>query len=303
MQFITQAQVKSWLPVRSAGAHKGNFGRVLVIAGSRMMCGAGFLCAKSALVAGAGLVYWALPASMQPTFAAVLPEVITIPLPENQNGEIDASAWELFPEMCERYKPSLVVVGPGMGKSSLLPLLLADCALPLIVDADALNMLSRQTAWHTHWPKERPSIFTPHAVEMARLLGETAAEDESARMAQVTKLMHFTGGACLLKGMHTLVGAQLNKDEQIFQNTTGTAALAKAGSGDVLSGMLAGLWAQLGTKEGFSLHTALKSAVCGVYLHGLAGELAAQKQGEYSVLASDTLACIPGAFNCITGEK
>lgn len=303
MQLITQAQVKTWLPVRSADDHKGKFGRVLVVAGSRTMCGAGFLCAKSALMAGAGLVYWALPASMQPSFAAVLPEVITIPLPENEHGEIDASAWEYFPEICEQYKPSLIVIGPGMGKSSLLPLLLANCALPLIVDADALNELSRQTAWHTHWPQERPAIFTPHAMEMARLLGETVAVTEEERVRQVTKLMQLTGGVCLLKGAHTLVGTCLNKEEFIFQNTTGTVALAKAGSGDVLSGMLAGLWAQLGTAEGFSVHTAFQTALCGVYLHGLAGELAAQTKGIYSVLASDTLTCITGAFRRVQGEE
>ena len=303
MQLITQAQVKTWLPVRSAQAHKGNFGRVLVIAGSRTMCGAGFLCAKSALVAGAGLVYWALPASMQPAFAAVLPEVITIPLPENQTGEIDASAWELFPEICEKYKPSLVVAGPGMGSSPLLPLLLANCALPLIVDADALNALARQTAWHAHWPQERPCIFTPHAMEMARLLGENVAQNETARLAHVTKLAQLTSGVCLLKGAQTLVCATINRKEQVFQNTTGTVALAKAGSGDVLSGILAGLWAQLGTAEDFSTHTALQTTVCGVYLHGLAGELAAQTKGIYSVLASDTLSYVPGAFRRVREEE
>ena len=303
MQLITQAQVKKWLPVRDADAHKGNFGRVLVVAGSRNMCGAGFLCAKSALIAGAGLVYWALPQSLQSAFAAALPEVITIPLPENDFGEINASAWELFPDICQSYKPSLLVAGPGMGKSSFLPLLLANCALPLVVDADALNMLARQSAWHTSWPKERPAIFTPHAMEMARLLGKPAAENESARVTQVMELAQLTEGVCLLKGAHTLVASQFNKEKQLFQNTTGTVALAKAGSGDVLSGLLAGLWAQLGAVEGFSTHSALKAAVCGVYLHGLAGELAAQTHSVYSVLASDTLACVPGAFRHIQEEE
>lgn len=303
MQPITQAQVKNWLPVRPEEAHKGCFGRVLVVAGSRTMCGAGFLCAKSALRAGAGLVYWALPANMQPSFAAALPEAITIPLPENEQGDIDAGAWEIFPEICARYNPSLIVVGPGMGKSPLLPLLLANSALPLIVDADALNALSDQAAWHSRWPKDRPTIFTPHAMEMARLLGETIAENESARQAQVSKLAQLTAGVCLLKGAHTLVAAHVSKELQIFRNTTGSVALAKGGSGDVLSGLIAGLWSQLGTVEGFSVHTALKSAVCGVYLHGLAGEMAAQSKGIYSVLAGDTLACIPGAFRCVQGEE
>ena len=117
MHPITQELVKSWLPVRRAEAHKGCFGRVLVVAGSRRMCGAGLLCAKSVLAAGAGLVYWALPASMQSSFAAALPEAITLPLPENEQGEIAASAWEIFPEICARYNPSLIVVVPGWGKA------------------------------------------------------------------------------------------------------------------------------------------------------------------------------------------
>lgn len=303
MQPITQAQVKTWLPVRHAEAHKGCFGRVLVVAGSRTMCGAGLLCAKSALLAGAGLVYWALPADRQPSFAAALPEAITLPLPTNEQGDMDASAWEIFPEICAKYNPSLIVAGPGMGQSPLLPLLLANSALPLIVDADALNALSRQAAWHTHWPKDRPTIFTPHAMEMARLLGETVAKSEAARQAQVIKLAQLTAGVCLLKGPRTLVTAQLSKGQQIFQNTTGSVALAKAGSGDVLSGVIAGLWAQLGTAEGFSIHTAFKAAASGVYLHGLAGEMAAQAKGTYSVLASDTLACIPGAFRRVQEEE
>lgn len=296
MQPITQAQVKKWLPVRDANAHKGCFGRVLVIAGSRGMCGAGFLCAKSALAAGAGLVYWALPASMQPAFAAALPEVITLPLPEDEHGQIDASAWELFPDICVRCNPSLVIAGPGMGQSLLLPLLIDNCSLPLVLDADGLNALSAQTAWHTRWPANRPAVLTPHAAEMARLLGTSPATQEPLRLNQVTQLAQLTQSACLLKGPRTLVAAEFDTNLHVVENTTGTVALAKAGSGDVLGGLIAGLWAQLGSAQGFSVHSAYQASVCGVYLHGLAGELAAGSKGIYSVLASDTLACVPGAF-------
>ncbi len=303
MQPITQAQVKKWLPVRPAGAHKGNFGRVLVVAGSRTMCGAGALCARGVLMAGAGLVYWALPASMQPAFAAAFPEAITIPFPEDENGQIAANAWELFPELCERYQPGVVVAGPGMGQSPLLPNLLQNLSLPLLVDADALNSLARMPGWHRAWPQERPAIFTPHAGEMARLLGESIAQNETERLTQITNLAQLTQGVCLFKGEHTLVAANEGVSLQTFQNTTGSVALAKAGSGDVLGGLIAGLWAQLGTAEGFSVHTALKAAVCAVYLHGLAGELAAQSKSIYSVLASDTLAAIPCAFRKVQEEE
>ena len=292
MQPITQALVHEWLPLRPQTAHKGNFGRVLLVAGSRMMCGAGFLCAKSALMAGAGLVYWALPKGIQPAFAAALPESITFPLPENELGEIDEPAWELFPEICAKYKPSLLVAGPGMGQSPLLPLLLQNISLPLLVDADALNALTRMPGWHSAWPHERPAIFTPHGAEMARLLNSPVAADEPARQAQVQKLAQLTNGVCLLKGARTLVCS----GNELLENTTGGPALAKGGAGDVLSGVIAGLWAQLGTQEGFSMHTALKAAVCGVYLHGLAGDLASHDKSPYSVLAGDISHYVARAF-------
>jgi len=290
-------QLAQWLPPRPKNAHKGNFGRVLVVAGSRTMCGAGFLCAKAALTAGAGLVYWALPQTMQPAFAAALPEVITLPLPEQENGAIAESAWKLFPEICAKYNPSLLVVGPGMDASPLLPQLLPDIALPLVVDADGLNMLSREAGWHCTWPQDRPAIFTPHGAEMARLLGTAVAMEEETRQAQVKQLARLTGGVAVLKGAPTYVQAE----NSFYQNTTGGPALAKAGSGDVLSGVIAGLWAQWGTAEGFSVHTAWKAAVCGVYLQGLAGDLAARDKGNYSVLATDTLAYLPQAF--LTGQE
>ena len=299
MQPITQALVHEWLPMRAQAAHKGHFGRVLVVAGSRTMCGAGLLCAKSALASGAGLVYWAIAKSMQPAFAAALPEAITLPLPENADGEIDESAWELLPEICAQLKPSLLVVGPGMGQSPLLPLVLQNISLPLIVDADALNALARQPGWHSTWPQERPAIFTPHAAEMARLLNSPVATDNAARRAYVEKLAELTGGVCLLKGEHTLVSNQ----KELFENTTGGPALAKGGAGDVLAGMIAGLWAQLGSQQGFSVHTALQAAASGVYLHGLAGDLAAQDKGPYSVLAQDIISYIPRAFvNVLEGK-
>ncbi len=290
--LTTLPQIHSWLPKRPQNAHKGSFGRVLVVAGSRRMCGAGLLCAQSALTAGAGLVYWALPKSMQPAFAAALPEVITLPLPENTSGEIDESAWELLPEICEQFSPSLAVVGPGMGPSPLLPILLENLSLPLLVDADALNALARQPGWHRTWPHERPAIFTPHPGEMARLLNGAPALSETARQEQVQKLAELTQGVCLLKGAGTLIAAS----QALFENTTGGPALAKGGSGDVLAGLIAGLWAQLGSAEGFSLQTALQAAVCGVYVHGLAGDLASRSLSPYSVLARDLVAHLPLAL-------
>lgn len=291
MNLLTPEIVRAWLPVRSQNANKGTFGRVLVVAGSRTMCGAGYLCAKSALLAGAGLVFWALPKSMQPAFAAALPEVITLPMPETEEGELSGDALYELTDFIVGKKPSLSVVGPGMGNSPLLIPFLQACNLPLVVDADALNALAKEPNWPVWWPKNRPCIFTPHPGEMARLLHTQIAATAQERVKQVEALQQKTGNVCLLKGANTLVSGP----EKTYQNTTGGPALAKAGSGDVLSGVIAGLWAQLGTQSDFAT-SALKSACCGVYLHGLAGDLAARKRSNYGVLASDTASCVPEAI-------
>lgn len=297
MKQITRETLSSFLPPRPREANKGSFGRVLVVAGSRTMCGAGFLCAKSALLSGAGLVFWALPESMQPAFAAALPEAITLPLPETPEGEISREAFGPLMNFCAARKPSLAVVGPGMGGSPLLDAFLPECPFPLVADADALNFLSRQDDWRKNWPKGRPSVFTPHPGEMARLLDTDISSGESARRGQAEELCRLTGGVSVLKGSGTLVCSEASGGPETWKNTTGGPALAKAGSGDVLSGVIAGLWAQLGTAEGFDVKSALKAALCGVYLHGLAGDLAALKRTDYGVLAGDTAAYIPRAFS------
>ncbi len=298
MKQITRETMSLFLPKRARQSHKGSFGRVLVVAGSRTMCGAGLLCAKSALTAGAGLVFWALPQSMQPAFAAALPETITLPLPETEDGLLAEKAFPVLRDFINQYRPSLMVVGPGMGigESSLLVRRLTNVDLPLIIDGDALNALARKDHWIADWLQERPCIFTPHPLEMARLLKTDRAETEEQRISQVETLCRQTEGVSLLKGSGTLVGAKIEDELQLWQNTTGGPALAKAGSGDVLAGVIAGLWAQLGMAEGFTVPSALKAALCGVYLHGLAGDLAALKRTDYCVLASDTADYLAQAF-------
>lgn len=290
---ITREEVRSRWPVRPQEANKGSFGRVLVVAGSRTMCGAGFLCAKSALLSGAGLVFWALPQSMQPAFAAALPEVITLPLPETDSGELAAEAFDGMQSFCADRKPSVAVIGPGMGKSPLFSRLLTELDLPQIVDADALNFMAAENG--TVWLHNTPVIYTPHAGEMARLLKTDIARDEKSREQQVRALARKTGGVCLFKGAGTLVCAE-EELPAVWQNTTGSPALAKAGSGDVLSGVIGGLWAQLGKTAGFDLQSAFSAALCGVYVHGLAGDLAAQARTDYGVLAGDTALQIPAAI-------
>jgi len=283
--------VSAYLPLRNRQAHKGDFGRVLIVAGSRTMCGAGFLCAKSALTAGAGLVFWALPASMQPYFAAALPEVITLPLPETQTGEIDISALDILKKYIKEKRISVAVIGMGLGKSPLIYPFLTQLTVPTLADADALNELAAEKTDFFAVDFSR-CVFTPHAGEMARLSGGAIAGSPQGRAEQVRMLADKTKGVAVLKGADTLVCGGV----EIYQNTTGNSALAKGGAGDVLSGIIAGLWAQLGTANGFDKNSALKAALCGVYLHGLAGDLAASARSEYAVLAQDIIAHLPQAF-------
>ena len=298
MKKITRPVVSRLFPWRAPAAYKGDFGRVLVVAGSRGMCGAGVLCAKSALCAGAGLVYWALPQTMQPSFAAALPEVITLPLAETKTGELAAAAWAQLSAFITRVRPSVIVVGPGMGNSPLLTRLFDRLTVPLVIDADGLNVLATR-------PRKKftqPVIYTPHPGEMARLLNQEIARTVSARETQLNRFLQTRGGVCVLKGHHTLVGTLSKKTPEIWENTSGSVALAKGGSGDVLTGIIAGLWAQLGTGYNFT-DTALAAAVCGVYVHGVAGEMAAAEKSVYGVLAGDTAAQIGPAIKKILQER
>lgn len=290
MKQITRQIVREYLPKRGASAHKGNFGRILVIAGSRTMCGAGFLCALSALRAGAGLVAWGLPQSMQPSFAAMLPEVITCPLSETSKGVLAAKAQVELQTFCEHFRPTLIACGCGMGKSPLLQFILEKTRVPLVLDADGLNFLAEHL--EIALSDKYPCILTPHPGEMARLLTSPVATNEQERLMQVQACYNKYKKVTVLKGAGTLVSF----GRKILQNPTGNVALAKGGSGDVLTGIIAGLWGQLGSEQGFTDLSAWKAALCGVYVHGLAGDLASQENTTYGVLARDIINKIPEAI-------
>ena len=297
MDQITRQEVISLLPRRNPRAYKGVFGRVLVVAGSRGMCGAGLLCSKAAYRLGAGLVYWALPASMQPAFAAAVPEVITLPLPENERGEISLEAWSVLTDFIERQHPTVAVVGMGMSTSPLLPKLLQEITLPLIVDGDGLNALSEMPSFRF----ERPAIVTPHAGEMARLLNTAVVVDEEFRILQAAQLADQVNAISVLKGPDTIVAVSDGGKLNSWQNPTGGPALAKGGSGDVLSGVIAGIWAQFAA-EGLTVENGLQATKCAVYIHGLAGDMAAKELTDYGVLASDTSGCLPRALRELLKE-
>ena len=243
------------------------------------MSGAIALAGRAALTTGAGLVKCAVPKNVLQTVASLTPEIMTAPLPENQSGCISLDAYQEILRLSEL--ATVVALGPGLGRSIGLTALVAklyrNIPRPMIVDADALNALAERN-FDATWKTVFPRILTPHPGEFARLLGDTIPKEEPAtqtiRIELVRNFAARTGTIMLLKGHETIIS-----DGKSFAiNGTGNPGMATGGSGDVLTGVISGLIAQH-----FSPWNA---AVHGAYLHGAAGDVAAKKYGEASLLAS-----------------
>lgn len=294
MKPITKAFLGPLLPARRRDSHKGDYGSVLVAAGSRGMAGAAVLAARAALKSGAGLVTVACPESERKLIACALPEAMTFSACSGDTFTAGAAA--RVAAFARDKKIDVVLVGPGLGSSpgarSFALKLLAALDLPAVIDADALNALAAGP--RPFRIKTAPAIFTPHPGEAARLLGKKTTD----RPAAAAALARLLGGTAVLKGQGTLVCEGGN----ILKNTTGGPALAKGGSGDVLAGLCAGFLAQAGTARGFSAETAFKSAALAVYLHGLCGDLAAKKFTERCALAGELLDFLPAAIRRAGGR-
>jgi NAD(P)H-hydrate epimerase len=273
-----------YLPPRAADANKGNYGRVLVVAGSRGMSGAAILCASAALRGGAGLVRLAVPESILFTVAAANPCYTTAPLPEDAPGRIGATA---LPELLDLVRANTVVVlGPGLGQSAdvtrMLISLLEQTKAPVVLDADGLNGLVNHL--DRLGGKVGPRVLTPHPGEFARLLGGDVATVQANRQGLAMRFAAQHGVVLILKGCGTVV----TDGTRVYANTTGNPGMATGGTGDVLAGLTGALLAQ-------GLET-FAAAQLGVYLHGLAGDLACAALGEVALIASDLLDYLPHAF-------
>ncbi len=272
------------LPPRPADANKGNFGRVLVVAGSRGMSGAAILCASGALRGGAGLVKVAVPESLLPLVAPANPCYMTAPQPEDSEGRLAAAAQSPLLEFLRA--STAAAVGPGLGGSSALTQTLTaivrQTRVPLVLDADGLNGLDQRT--DVLQGRGVPLILTPHPGEFARLLGCDIPTVQADRRGLALRFAAEHGLVLVLKGHATVV----SDGRRIYINHTGNPGMATGGSGDVLAGLLAALLAQ--HLEPFD------AAVLGVYLHGLAGDLARDELGETSLIATDLLDYLPHAF-------
>ncbi len=277
------------LKPRAEDAHKGDFGKVCIIAGSIGFSGAAAIAAKSALRSGAGLVRLAVPQSILPIVAAIEPCYTTIPLAEDSSGKISAKAVDVVLKTVE--ENDIIVFGPGVGISggvkTVLENLLRLDGVRLVVDADGLNNLAALRDWPDICKAN--IILTPHPGEMKKLWPGLLRKPMPAdRETIAVEFARTAKAVVVLKGFGTVV----TDSEKIYVNTTGNPGMATAGAGDVLTGVLAALCGQ-----GFGNFDA---SVLAVYVHGLAGDLAAEDKGQTSLIAIDILDCLPQAFKNIS---
>jgi NAD(P)H-hydrate epimerase len=284
LQFIGAPELATLLPRRGRSTHKGDYGHLLVIGGSHGLCGAPALAAMGALRSGAGLVSAAVPADSLAGMAALAPAAMAYGVRDEGGGLTPATLAEGVRAPASF---DVVLAGPGMstraGTAQIITELLTSAVARLVLDADALNVLAGDCT-RLHRPAElAPVVITPHPGEAARLLGTTTAAVQADRVAAARELARRSRAVVVLKGAGTLVATP---DGRVCLNLTGNPGMATGGTGDVLAGLLAGLWAQ-----GLS---PLDAARLAVYWHGTAGDLAAWQTGE-AALTADALAAALGA--------
>jgi ADP-dependent NAD(P)H-hydrate dehydratase / NAD(P)H-hydrate epimerase len=275
---------------RSASSHKGSFGHVLVVGGSLGKSGAPSMTALAAMRAGAGLVTAAVPAPVLAQVSAIAPELMTHALIATPAGSIAAE--NLAPELLAELTAGITVlaIGPGLGQSpetiKFTTGLLSSTKMPAVLDADALNILAAKPVLLSKLAKGRSLVLTPHPGEMARLAGMTTGDVQADRLELARGFARRVGVTLVLKGARTLIA---HPDGRVAVNTTGNPGMAKGGSGDLLTGLVAGLLAQYPDEHARAVEAA-------VYLHGLSADLAVRDGNEHTLLATDSLAKLSQAF-------
>lgn len=281
-ELIDREMVSGMIPARKANSNKGDYGKVLMVTGSTGMTGSGCLASMAALRTGAGLVYTGVPQSLSGIYGAMMKEPIILPLKEDVGGCLAAeSAEEILAHM---KKMDVTAIGPGLTSADSIRKLVENVVLnskiPLVLDADALNSISGNTLILKKLGTD--TVVTPHPGEMARLTGLSISDIQKDRIGTAVKFASEYGVTTVLKGSRTIVA---QPGGQVYINTTGNAGMASAGMGDVLTGIIAALMAQ-GSSAG-------EAAISGVFLHGLAGDTAAEKLGMQGMLAGDVVEQLP----------
>ena len=277
-RLMTKEMVR--LPRRERDSHKGDYGKLLIVAGSEGYTGAPVFAAEGALRSGAGLVYLGVPRDVYPMVATRCSSAMPFPLPDDPEQLVERA------RSCD-----VVLVGPGMGRSAqaqrLMFHLMEEVEGPLVLDADGLNALEGQT--QRLRARTGLTVLTPHDGEFARLAGCSLPLND--RVEQAVHLAQETGCVVVLKGHETLT---VDPRGRVWRNTTGNPGMAKGGSGDILAGMIASL---LGQKQLTGCVSCPGELVAwAVYLHGAAGDAAAARYGEYGMLPDDTLAAVAGVL-------
>jgi len=273
---------------RRPSSHKGEFGHLLVLAGSAGMTGAAALACMAALRIGTGLVTLGIPESLNPVMEIKLTEAMTLPLPETKEKTFSLKAMEQIESFQKRCQA--LVVGPGLSRNSesqeLVREILRRFEIPLVLDADGINAIQGKTEIIASY--QGPLVITPHPGEMARLVGISVAEVQRDRIKAALNLSKNTGKVVVLKGAGTVIAEPEGK---CWVNTTGNPGMASGGVGDVLTGTIGGFLAQR--------MDVLMAAKLGVYLHGLAGDLAMKTKGQSCLLATDIIENLPFAIRSL----
>ncbi|HEX2938535.1 MAG TPA: NAD(P)H-hydrate dehydratase, partial [Ruminiclostridium sp.] len=277
--------IKSKIPSREKNSNKGSYGKVLCICGSLGMAGAAYLCASGALRSGAGLITVLVPKSVYVPVASKLNECMVYPLESTEDGSISHNSYEFIIKKAE--SASAIIVGCGLSQNpetqQLIREIVVNAKCPIILDADGIN------AFNGHIDLLRTSsaelILTPHPGEMSRLCGKTIEQIQQSRLDTARSFAAENGLTLVLKGANTIIAA---KDGRAFLNPTGNPGMAKGGSGDILAGMIGSFTAQ-GMMP-------IEAACCGTFLHGLAGDKAAEKLSQYGMIPTDMLMEVPQIF-------
>jgi hydroxyethylthiazole kinase-like uncharacterized protein yjeF len=286
LNVITAREIAPLLGPRPADSNKGNFGHVLVIGGSLGKSGAAAMAAMSALRTGAGLSTVATPRSVLSTVASFHPELMTEPLEETEEGSIAKSALQRIEELAKG--KTVLAIGPGVSRNSAtaecIRNLVTAAKTSIVLDADGLNAFEGRADLLSG--DDRQLVITPHPGEMARLAGCTIADVQRDRIGIGRKFAAEHNLIVVLKGNRTLIAKPFG---EIWVNTTGNPGMATGGTGDILTGMVAGMIAQYPTRV-------FAAVIAGVHLHGLAGDVAKERMGEQCMVATDLIVALPEAF-------
>ncbi|NLJ77977.1 MAG: NAD(P)H-hydrate dehydratase [Tissierellia bacterium] len=287
-------EIRGILPKRNEDSHKGSFGRVGIVAGSRGMVGASYLSTMAALRTGSGLVYSIVPRGIEDILSIKLVEAIIKSVEDGGRGHFTMDSYEelrdIFRDM------DVLAIGPGMGvdedRVELVGRLLMDYEGPIVLDADGINCLSKGNISSILANRDGKTVITPHLGELSRLLDMDLADIREDLVGHVRNIAQKHDIIVVVKGANTMVA---DGDGRLYTNTTGNPGMATAGSGDVLTGMIASLIGQ-----GMEPYEA---AISGVYCHGLAGDLAEEDKGQYGMISRDILENIPYTMEILIGRE